>query len=241
MLCQDDIDVARALVRVLRADDSDAVKVVAIAGYPYTGKSYLAQELVGAWPNRNGVVVPTESVIQSRRDRLAQGLDGCDEAAHDVARLAALCRALLGRSVVEVPSYSWDLGAHQGTYMLGLQQGPGLIVVDGSVSVARRLASLVDLAVTLSPSDRYKWMDQVVERDVASRSWDSASAIDQNVAKEGTVRTQMDQLGTVAHVDLWVDTSTWRVQVVNCSGCLSESNRDRVDVVDPSPCCVLCD
>lgn len=169
-------------------------RVAAIGGYPCIGKTGLAFEVAQAWDGLS-FVLPTESVITSRSDRLAMGHDGSSTESHDMSALRISIRAIRERRCLDLPRYSWSIGGFAGTERVPVLGERDLLIVDGSVATTPAVLEEVDVAFGLQPDELDAWMSIAVARDVAERNWDRATAEEQNRSKDRTVAIQLAAFG----------------------------------------------
>jgi uridine kinase len=168
--------------------------VAAIGGYPCIGKTRLALDVTAAWEGPS-FILPTESAITARADRLARGHDGSSVESHDMPALIASIRAIRQGRRLDLPRYSWLTGD-----FAGLEQNPalderGLLLIDGSVATTQLVLAEVDVAFALRPDRLDAWIELAVARDVAERCWDKRPATEQNQAKDRTVADQLAGFG----------------------------------------------
>lgn len=180
---------------------STGPRVVAIGGYPCIGKTGLALEIAEAWDGFS-FVLPTESVIATRFDRLAKQQDGSSIESHDISALTSLIRAMRAGRFVDIPKYSWLIGDFAGTERTPVLDDGGLLVIDGSVATTSAVLEEVDIAFGLQPDQLGAWMSIAVARDVAERNWDYATAEEQNRSKDRTVTIQLAAFGHRGHEHL---------------------------------------
>lgn len=180
---------------------STGPRVVAIGGYPCIGKTGLALEIAEAWDGLS-FVLPTESVIATRFDRLAKNQDGSSVESHDMSALTTLIREIRTGRAVDLPSYSWLIGDFAGTARTPVLGEEGLLVIDGSVATTSAVLEEVDVAFGLQPDQFDAWMSIAVARDVAERNWDHATAEEQNRSKDRTVTIQLAAFGHRRHEHL---------------------------------------
>lgn len=182
---------ADGIVRLCESALSSAgPTVLALGGYPYTGKTGVAAEIARRW-RTVAFVLPTESVIGDRRTRLTRMVDGSSVDAHDVARLADYLHRLRNGETVEVPAYSWRTGGFTGTHTSPRLGTGDIVIVDGSIATAPPVLERVDAAIALCPRPLNVWLDQAIARDVSERSWPADIAHVQNLAKANTVEQQL--------------------------------------------------
>lgn len=159
--------------------------VLAIAGFPFVGKTTLAGLISNAF-GAPVCILPTESYIASRAERAELGLDGCAIAAHDMARARKDLETLRSGLQVQVHCYDWRAGAPNAERLsLRVPEG-GLLIVDGTVAMAAEFQSLVDLTVVLRPSPYQDWLAQAARRDHDERYWGADDAVEYNTRKYQT-------------------------------------------------------
>lgn len=190
-------DLARYVIKVIHRSSrrtGTGPRVAAIGGYPCIGKTRLALDVAAAW-NGPSFVLPTESAITVRADRLARRQDGSSVESHDMPVLAASIRGIREGRLLEVPKYSWLTGDFAGTEQNPVLDERGLLLIDGSVATTWMVLAEVDAAFALQPDRIDVWMDLAIARDVAERNWDPVTAWKQNQAKDRTVATQLAAFG----------------------------------------------
>jgi uridine kinase len=188
-------ELAAAIIKITEnAPTAGGPKIVGIGGYPLTGKTRLALNIAARWP-RQSFVLPTESVIAARRERLAAGHDGSSADAHDIQALADYISALRRCEPVTVPRYSWFSGRPEGLLRSPALSTGDVVILDGSIATAYPVRLHVDVAFALRPVAYDAWLRQAVDRDVSERRWPASLAHLQNVAKASTVERQLDGFG----------------------------------------------
>jgi uridine kinase len=204
--------------------------VVGVVGYPFTGKTDLANQLVARWPRGPAAVLPTETTVATRAARRSLGLDGCDLAAHDVDRLAAMVDDLSRGADVLVDVYSWSMGRHDGTTMLGGLGPGGLLVVDGSVGCEHPVAERCDLLAFVRPHDPMGWLERATQRDVLHRGWPADLARMENLRKRRTVedqyRRRRSSITSVVTIHLESQADAWTGRITGCRAC-AEAGQSR--------------
>lgn len=179
------VNLVATVLRALPRRDAGP-RVVATGGYPYCGKTFVATLLTEVMGRSRSCVLPTESYIMPRATRLTLGDDGCSPAAHNVDALCRDVQRLSHGKQVLAAQYSWVAGSFiQGRARLTAATG-GAAVIDGTVSIAGAVASLVDVPLFFRPLNPEVWLREAVDRDVAERSWIEGEALVQNLAKAKT-------------------------------------------------------
>jgi hypothetical protein len=140
--------------------------VLAVSGYPYTGKTALSMRIAELWPQAS-VVLPTETTVLSRRERQVSGVDGCAEAGHSLTDLGRILDALCAGEDTAVKEYSWAVGAHASMTTLAGARTGDLVIVDGTVGASREIAARCDLVAFLTPASMEDWLAAATDRDVA--------------------------------------------------------------------------
>ncbi|HWF80556.1 MAG TPA: hypothetical protein VN695_08215 [Streptosporangiaceae bacterium] len=140
-------------------------------------------------------MLPTESAITSRSDRLATGLDGSSVESHDMSALMISIRAIREQRCLDLPKYSWSIGGFAGTERVPVLGERDVLIVDGSVATTSAVLGEVDVAFGLQPDQLDAWMSIAVARDVAERNWDRVMAEEQNRFKDRTVAMQLAAFG----------------------------------------------
>lgn len=188
-------------------------KIVAIGGYPFTGKTQLALNLADRWSQKS-FVLPTESVIAPRGERLAAGIDGSSITAHDIPALLGWMSRLRCHESIALPRYSWRTGSFDGLLESPTLGVGDLVILDGSIATAYPVRIHLDASFALRPTPRDAWLRQATERDVADRGWSADLARVQNIAKAATVERQLAGYGAGPFqqlLDVRVDGGSWLV------------------------------
>lgn len=186
-------------------------RVAAIGGYPCIGKTGLAAEVAEAWEGYS-FVLPTESAITTRSDRLAAGQDGSSIESHDMSALVVSIRAIREGRCLDLPKYSWSIGGFAGTERVPVLGERGLLIVDGSVATTPAVLEEVDVAFGLQPDQLDTWMSIAIARDVAERNWDRVTAEEQNRSKDRTVAIQLSAFGHRGREHLLIVSVTDRME-----------------------------
>ena len=200
-------------------------RVLGISGYPFTGKSRLADDIQTAWPSEEVTLLPTESVILPRSKRRLRHTDGCSPDGHDMQRLMAQITCLRNGRPVISDHYSWVLGRASGVIRL---QGPGpggLLIIDGTAAAAPEVLEQCDLVIFLSPVDETKWLPLACLRDVNERGWLANPAQSQNLSKKRTSAALRDADRRSLCLNVCVDPASWTFYVPGCDLC-EKSRRD---------------
>lgn len=188
-------------------------KIVAIGGYPFTGKTGLALSVADRWPQKS-FVLPTESVIAPRSERLATGNDGSSIPAHDIPALLSYISRLRCDESIVLPRYSWHTGSFDGLVESPALGAGDLVILDGSIATSYPVRIYLDVSFALRPIPRDSWLHQAIDRDVADRGWSVDLARVQNKAKAATVERQLAGYGGRPFQELLnirVDGDTWLV------------------------------
>jgi uridine kinase len=186
---------AATMIEVIEsAPPVDGPKIVAIGGYPFTGKTQLALSLADRW-TRKSFVLATESVIAPRSERLVAGNDGSSIPAHDILALIEYISRLRCHESIALPRYSWHTGSFDGLLESPTLGVGDLVILDGSIATANPVRIHLDASFALRPTPRDAWLRQAIDRDVADRGWSADLACVQNIAKAATVERQLAGYG----------------------------------------------
>jgi uridine kinase len=225
--CPSSIQLATLVVQRLLARPAPGcrARVLGISGYPFTGKTHLADAIQTAWPSREVTLLPTESVILSRSERRLHHTDGCSPDGHDMQRLVEQITFLRNGQSITSDHYSWILGRASGATQLQGLGSAGLLIIDGTTAAAPAVLEQCDLAIFLSPVDETKWLPLACLRDVNERGWLAVSALSQNLSKKRTSVTLRDTARRSLCVNVCVDPASWTFYLPGCYLC-EKSRRD---------------
>lgn len=194
LLITDLADYVATVINGFPRDPREGPLVVALGGYPCIGKTTLANTISTMWTFPS-FVLPTESVIRNRSERLALGYDGSSLKSHDMSALVTAINTIRSGGVIRLPQYSWLTGDFAGFHQNPILRESSLLLVDGSVATTGAVLPLVDAAFALRPEKRDAWIEMATARDVADRNWTFTMAFRENEYKAQTVDEQLAAFG----------------------------------------------
>lgn len=220
MICPASVSIATLTIQRLRTSPASPrnARVLGITGYPYTGKTNLASEIAASWP-RDATILPTETVVLARAERLKRDIDGCSPAAHDIPRLVQNIQRLRSGQPIFCESYSWATGSAQGSTLVPGVGAEGLVIVDGTVAAVESVLNECDLVLCIAPAAYSSWLRDAATRDEHERAWDAESAYFQNIRKSATSGRLLKLPDGSRSLHVVVDSSSWTWFLPGCGQC----------------------
>ena len=199
--------------------DDHRSRILGVAGYPFTGKSRLAQEIGDLWLNDMVTILPTESAIFPRSHRLDEDVDGCSREAHDIPLLQKYATALSTGQSIQCYQYSWTSGDFGQMVSLEAPGTDGLLIIDGTVAADPEILQLCDCTLYISPESEWIWLPLACHRDISSRSWDVSLAASHNRRKAFTAASMKPRSQLLSCINVLIDPVSWTWFFPGCNTC----------------------
>jgi uridine kinase len=153
---------------------------IRIGGYPACGKSTLSRQIVDRLDG--AIHIESESWILPLAERKIKDLSGAHPESYDIAKAVLDLGALLNGAPIHLPSYSHELGRHDGGLTVRMPRA-GHLILDGTPFTVHEFDSICAFCLFLVPAHFEDWIAAAIERDVESRFFTRAEATRHNMRK----------------------------------------------------------